>query len=565
MGAPVVIGALGVVAGGVGAAVAWARRRQRARAPRVVPALDMGAPTVPVELPQSAPQSPAPGQSPLAGVGDIAKGLLNGGALGTIGAGLKFADMQGKLIEELGGTEGQADTARVFGPIATMPILADMGTGKLLDAIGIKDKEIQDKVGQAVGAGVVGGALVPPAVVSGLLDLGLGAISEDAQKVVHDLFRPFDPTNPNALVGKGVAAVAGIVEGGVGGAINAGVSVVKGIGKALKGLFGGKPQPPPIPDNLNALKLWEAATKAGFTPEAKTDGDWLNGVHRNTNAAFTPAALAMRQDMSAVALPGYFVRWNGQNGRRMIRGVHSQWKHVVELEGPPLDPAKHGFPTMLWIEAPGPGEFPVLHHTDVAWTNGVLTVPADEGFTTASLAFGWDMSDVAKPGKLLEWQDGVSRIVIGVHPEFPNVVLLSGGLIDAATRGFPEVVRFRGQPGGAYQVADVTDENWLHGILKISPPPGFTEGAVCFPHSMVGIVKAGMVAMWPNGGRRTVVGVNQTFNNVVLLDGGPLPLEGHGYPVGIQFVDMGALREAVAKAPGGLLGKVAAAAGAIQP
>jgi hypothetical protein len=532
MGVPAVFGVLAMMAGGTGAVVAVARRRRKKAAP-VIPPMDLGA-MAPEPEPVAAP---GPGGSPLAGVGDIAKGLLNGGVLGTIGAGLKVADMQGKLIEALGGTEGQADTARVFGPIATLPILADMGTEKLLDAIGLKNKDIQDKVGQAVGAGVVGGALVPGALVVGGADLLLGAISKDAQKVVHDVFRPFDPTNPNALVGKGVAAVADVVEGGVGGVVKAGGAIVKGIGKALKGVFGGEPQPPPIPDNLNAVKLWEAATKAGFTPEAKVDGDWLNGVHRNTNTAFPPAALAMRQDMSAAALPGYFVRWNSQNGRRMIRGVHAQWKHVVELEGPPLDPAKHGFPTMLWIEAPKAEEFSVLAHTDMNWTSGVLVAQAADGFTPASVAFPYDMSTVATPGRTAMWMDGVSRAVIGTHPEYPNVVLLEGEPVDPVARGFPETVQFTGRTSDTFQVADVNDENWLHGILKIAPPPGFSAGAVSFQRPMDLFVRKGQVAEWPNGGRRTVVGVHPTFKNVVLMDGGPLPLEGHGYPAAVKFTE----------------------------
>ncbi|WP_143076232.1 hypothetical protein [Stigmatella erecta] len=550
-----------MMAGGTGAAVAAVRRRRK-RAQLVIPPLDLGTGTTEPEH----GASPVLGGNPLAGVGDIAKGLLNGGALGTIGAGLKFADMQGKLIEALGGTEGQADTARVFGPIATMPILADMGTEKLLGAIGINDKNIQDKVGQAVGAGVIGGALVPGAVAVGAADLLLGAISKDAQKVVHDVFRPFDPTNPNALVGKGVAAVADVVEGGVGGVVKAGGAIVKGIGGAISGLFGGKKgPPPPMPDVFARPFRMALALKESYLPENKTGAEWQSGVYTGNGAGFGSAALAFQRDMSEAVRPGDFMRWSGASlmsagnpARRQVREVHPQWKNVVLLDGPPLDPAEHGYPKHVWVDPQDEGEYSVSHHTDLAWRNGVLAAQAAEGFTPAALLFAYDMSGEAKPGRLVQWKDGVSRIVVGTHPEYPNAVLLAGTPVDPATRGFPESVRVLDQADGGYQVGDLTDANWLNGVLRTLLDG--REAALIFPHPVDGIARPGMGAYWPHGGRRTVVKVSGT---VVLLDGGPLPLEGHGFPGSVRFVDEGAVAQAVAQATGGVWGKLQAAVRAV--
>lgn len=253
MGWPVVAAGAAVVVGAAGCGAAYVRRkRAQAAAAEAAAMAQANAQPAEQEVATDTGQPFNPGKL----VKDL-KELGAGGVLGTIGAGLTVSDFAGRAVEALGGGEGKGDLVRVGGAGLLLPVLADIGVQRALEAVGIDNPDVKKGAGQLGAAGAVAGlpGVVGVAAIKGA-DALLGLISDDAQDFVHDVFRPFDPTNPNSIVGKGVGAVGDAVAGGIG-----------GIGKAIGGLLGGGG---PSAEELAARKAAEEAAQRAILAGAVT-------------------------------------------------------------------------------------------------------------------------------------------------------------------------------------------------------------------------------------------------------------------------------------------------------
>ncbi|WP_224249848.1 hypothetical protein [Hyalangium gracile] len=547
------------------AGVALARSSSR----RVAPMASYSLEPEPSELP---PQDGGQG----GGLEQLAEDFLGGDNLQLIEDGKKALEVTEVLVRDvLGQGQGRANVAVVLGPGAILPATLDRATREALEALGIQDPELQKTAGQIAAAGflTLGGTLGAAPLVAQLklLDAGLGLISKDAQRAVHDLLRQFDPTNPSALAGKLLNDALGMIG------------------------FGGRELPDyklaelATPEEARTLSPRTLAVviserAAGrLVPFNFSNPDWDRGVTRSE-----PAGILLDKSPADVR-PGDVLSWG--EDKRVVQRVTGSTLGGVEvfLDGPPLNPAVAGFPrgTTLTpyeqtlgaylsqeeartldprtqatlIAERQAGKVVPLNYSDPTWSRGVTR----DGAPAVLLPV---RPSSLEPGMGVLLPSGARQVlrVVGTSlGEDTAEVSLSGNLLEPERDGFPYGLQlvsaeaFQASGAGSQRLADVltpeeartlpprtlallvaerqagklvplnySDDTWERGVSRGESP------AALLPVSPRGVAR-GMVAEFPSGPRvvLSVVGTSLgPATSEVKLSGPPMDPARDGFPRG---------------------------------